>query len=411
MMSWPLDTTPFLWGVATSSHQVEGNNHNDWTQWEDTGHVPEKSGNACLHYEKYPEDLNLFSEIGINAYRYSLEWSRIEPKPGYFDENALQHYRAMTEAVISHHMEPIITLHHFTLPLWFAAQGGFFHPQAPQLFARYVKQVVSHLGDLVRFYITINEPMVYAVMGYGNGQWPPGHKNLKEVWQIGPRLLACHNAAYHQIKQQNAHAMVGLAHHLLAFEPYNSRSRLDRYNARLLHSLFNGRFIRWTRHTSDFIGINYYTRQYARFRQFLTPVPHKPDQILTDMGWEIYPEGLEKLLVAMKRYDKPLIITENGIATNDDRLRQQFLKDHIAAVGRAQNQGAIVRGYFYWAGLDNFEWAEGYRPRFGLIHVDYATQQRTLKDSALLYRRIIEANQGRWPISVPPIPEQPVSGL
>lgn len=411
-MFWPQNTTPFLWGVATSSHQVEGGNNNDWTQWENAGKVTEKSGDSSLHYHKYREDLQLFSQIGVNAYRYSLEWSRIEPKPGQFDHKALDHYREMTQDVLRHHMEPLITLHHFTLPPWFAKQGGFFHPEAANLFGRYVQKVVDTLGNLCRFYVTINEPMVYAVMGYGTGQWPPGHKSLKELWQIGPRLLACHQEAYHRVKSQRPDAMVGLSHHLLAFSPYDTYSRLDRINARIMHYLFNERFIQWTRSTADFIGVNYYSQQYASHRQFLVPILHKPGATpLTDMEWEIHPERLEELLVALKSFDKPLIITENGIATSDDALRQQFILDHLTAISHAQNRGAIVRGYFYWSALDNFEWAEGYRPRFGLIEVDYTTQNRTLRDSAYLYRRIIDANQGHWPINIPPKPEQPVSVL
>ncbi len=411
MMSWPPHMAPFLWGVATSSHQVEGNNDNDWTEWEACGHVPDRSGASCLHYEKYNQDLDLIAQVGVNAYRYSVEWSRIEPEPGQFNPDALDHYRAMTESVIRHHLEPVITLHHFTLPKWFARQGGFFHPRAPWYFERYVQQVLATLGDLARFYITINEPMVYAVMGYGTGQWPPGHKSLKELWQIAPRLLACHRQAYHQIKLRRSDAMVGIAHHLLAFEPYNEYSWLDRQNARILHYLFNHRFIQWAQNTQDFIGVNYYTRQYARHRHFLVPVMHKPGHLLTDMGWEIYPDGLEKILVALKRFDKPLLITENGIATTNDGVRQQFLLDHLTAVSRAQNQGVMVRGYFYWSALDNFEWAEGFRPRFGLIRVDYDTQQRSMQESAALYRSIIDSNRDHWPLNVPPKPEQRVFGL
>ncbi len=412
MMFWPQDTIPFLWGVATSSHQVEGGTDNDWTEWENSGHVAEKSADSSLHYHKYPEDFQLFSRIGVNAYRYSLEWSRIEPEPGQFSRQTLDHYRAMTQSLLDHHIEPLITLHHFTLPKWFAKQGGFFHPEASRLFERYVKKVMDAVGDLVRFYVTINEPMVYAAMSYGMGQWPPGHKNLKEFWQIGSKLLSCHQRAYHRIKSHRPDAMVGIANHLLAFSPYDNRSRLDRFNARIVNYLFNERFIQQARNTTDFIGVNYYSQQYTDHRHFWTPVVHKPNAtLLTDMGWEIHPERLEELLLALKHFDKPLLITENGIATNDDILRQQFILDHLAAVSRAQNQGAIVRGYFYWSALDNFEWVDGYRPRFGLIGVDYKTQERTLRDSAYLYRRIIDANQGQWPINVPPKPGQPASAL
>ena len=412
MRQWPADLPPFLWGAATSSHQVEGGNHNDWTQWEEAGRLQGRipSGQACDHYHRFEEDFQLFRQIGINAYRLSVEWSRIEPQAGQFSALALAHYQRVIAACRAQGMEPVLTLHHFTLPIWFASRGGFLNPDAPALFERFVRRVVEALGDEVRFYVTINEPMIYAVMSYGLGTWPPGHKRLTEVRKLLPRLLASHQRAYRAIKESQPDAWVGLAHHMVAFEPYDPRSRLDQANSKVLHYLFNRRFIQQTGSTQDFIGLNYYSRQYTRHPHFLTPVPAKPGAQLTDMGWEVYPEGMEMLLRDLKGFAKPILVTENGIAADDYR-RMQFIADHVQAVGRAQAEGAIVRGYFYWSALDNFEWAEGYRPRFGLISVDYRTQERTLRPSADFYRRIIAANRNLWPVTALPAPEPPASGL
>ncbi len=407
MTQWPADLPPFIWGVATSSHQVEGSNHNDWTAWEHDGRVVEASGQACDHYHRYPEDFKLLQGLNVNAYRFSVEWSRVEPEEGRFNPEVLKHYKDVAESARSHGMEPFVTLHHFTLPLWFARQGGFLQPQAAKKFAAYVEKVIEAFENTVRFYLTINEPMVYSVMGYGLGTWPPGHHKLRETLRIAPALLKCHQQAYHLIKRLRPNSMVGLAHHLVAFAPYDAHSWLDRLNSGLFRYLFNQRFLHWAKTTQDFIGLNYYTRQYAQHRHMLTPVPSRPGAATTEMGWEIYPEGLEQILVELKAFDKPILVTENGIAAQDDRTRSEFITAHLQAVSRAQNQGAMVRGYFYWSALDNFEWAEGYRPRFGLIDVNYRTQKRTVRPSAGVYRNIILANRGRWPITVPQEPAEP----
>lgn len=407
METWPKRLPPFLWGAATSSHQIEGFTDNDWTRWETSGHIQDhtQSGQSTDHFRNPDPDLQLFRELGWNAYRFSLEWSRIEPTPGQFSATAIAQYRHILGTLKELGMEPVVTLHHFTLPTWFADQGGFLARDAEARFLQYVSHVVAEFRDLVTLWITINEPMVYAVMGYGQGVWPPGNKRLLKTRRVAGRLENLHRQSYQRIKAISPQAMVGLAHHLAWFEPFNTRSWGDRMLTHFVDRAFNWRFIDGVDAYQDFFGLNYYTRQWIKTSRGLQPLPAKPGTPVTDMGWEIYPEGLYRLLIEASRYQKPILITENGIATLDDTMRQRFLLDHLDAVSRAQADGAPIRGYLHWAALDNFEWAEGYRPRFGLIAVDYENLERTPRPSAFLYRDIIAANQNRAaPIIVPKAP-------
>ncbi|PSR23011.1 MAG: glycosyl transferase [Sulfobacillus acidophilus] len=394
--TWP----PFLWGVATSSHQIEGNQHNDWTRWEQAGRVAEPSGRSCDHWNLWPSDFSMLHQLRVNSYRFSLEWSRIEPRPGEFDAKALGQYRAMLQRLRELKIIPLVTLHHFTLPLWVSDQGGFLHPKATTWFIRYVTRVMHELGDLADLYVTINEPLVLVVMGYLIAQWPPGQHGFARALRLINRLRDVHQAAYETIKAVKSNALVGLAHHLIAFEPWTN-SLPDRGMAHVVRYLMNDRFVRMVRNHQDFIGVNYYTRQYAHWSQGLHPIQNRAQSPLSDLGWEIYPQGLLALLRRLKVWQKPILITENGIATRDDSLRTTFLQEHLKVIGDAQRQGIDVRGYYHWSFLDNFEWAEGYAPRFGLVEVDYQTLTRHLRPTALRYRAIIEANRQRYPISVP----------
>ncbi|MBX5467941.1 MAG: family 1 glycosylhydrolase [Firmicutes bacterium] len=403
MSAWPRSLPPFLWGVATSSHQVEGQTHNDWTRWEAAGRVREgqRSGRGCDHWSRYQEDYQRFAALGINAYRFSVEWSRIEPEPGQWDREALATYRRMVQAMRSHGWVPCLTLHHFTLPLWLADRGGLFAPDAVERFTRYAATVVEHLGDLVDLYVTINEPMVWAVMGYAHGSWPPGRRSVWLAWRAANRLGHLHRHLYRTIKAARPTALVGWAHHYAVFFPYRETSWADRRDAAAVDWLFNRRFVAQIAPDFDFIGVNYYFRQWMHWRQGFRPITAKPGALTTDMGWEIYPAGLRHALRVLGRWQKPLVVKENGIAARDDRLRQRFLVDHLRELAAAQAEGLEVRGYFYWSALDNFEWAEGFHPRFGLFAVDYATQARTPRPSARLYRWLIEQNRDRFPIAVP----------
>ncbi len=411
MATWPKHLAPFLWGAATSSHQIEGFTHNDWTRWEKAGHIADhkESGHATDHFRNPDPDLQLFQQMGWNAYRLSLEWSRIEPSPGDISAAAIAQYRHILHALKQLGMEPVVTLHHFTLPTWFADRGGFFARDAETYFLNYVSRVVTEFRDLVSLWVTINEPMIYAVMGYGQGIWPPGHSSLIQTWKMAHRLAAIHRKTYARIKALSPNSMVGLAHHLAFFQPYHRYSWSDHALTRFIDSEFNWRIVDEVNTHQDFLGLNYYTRQWIKTARGLSPISAKPGAPVTDMGWEIYPDGLYHLLMRASRYQKPILITENGIATMDDARRQQFLLDHLDRVARAQHDGAEIRGYLHWAALDNFEWAEGYRPRFGLIAVDYDSLKRTPRDSALLYRDIIAANRTHsGMITVPRAPQSPV---
>lgn len=386
---------PFLFGTATAAHQVEGGNVNDWTRWEDAGRVAGgiRSGFASQQWTRYPEDFQLLAAHGLNAQRFSVEWSRLEPAPGRFDPAAFARYRHMISTMKAHHLEPILTLHHFTLPLWMADSGGFLNPDAPRIFARFVHRVVEELGDGIQYYITLNEPLVYAVNGYLYGIWPPGQTRLKRALKVAEALVPVHQCAFHAIKSLAPSAKVGIAHHLLLFDPWTSRP-WDRTLAKLLGYLFNWRFMNHVRETQDFLGINYYTRNWASLRSPLRPYPARPSEPVSNLGWSLYPEGLRLgLLEAYRRYRLPILITENGVSTDDDTLRQSFIVSHLRAVSDAIDQEVPVFGYCYWSSIDNFEWEMGFGPRFGLIEVDYATGRRFPRQSLQTYAKCIRS----WP--------------
>ncbi|MCY0878315.1 MAG: family 1 glycosylhydrolase [Firmicutes bacterium] len=400
MSAWPHTWPPFLWGAATSSHQIEGHQDNDWTQWEAAGRAREPSGIALDHWNRWADDFAFLPLLGLNSYRFSLEWSRIEPQPGVVRREALDRYRAMLGWLRDHEILPLVTLHHFTLPVWVARAGGFFHPDAPAWFQRYVSTAVDALGDLIPFYITINEPLVLAVMGYVLGAWPPGERHLARALRLFERLSHLHEVAYRTIKERRAQAWVGLAHHLIAFHPWTS-SPLDRFMAGVFRRVMNDRMVRRLASFQDFIGVNYYTRQYAHWRRGLNPIQHRPGTPLSSLGWELYPEGLREVLLPLGAFHKPILITENGVATTDDETRTRFLETHLQVIAEAQRTGIDIRGYFHWSLFDNFEWAEGFAPRFGLIGIDYATLARTVRPTAWRYRDIIAHNHNRWPITLP----------
>jgi beta-glucosidase len=378
---WPDQLPPFLWGVATSAHQVEGGNHlNDWAYWETRGRVP-AAGAAADHWHRWPDDLEAFRALGLNAYRFSVEWSRIEPTPGRFDEDALDHYRAMAAGCVARGLTPLVTLHHFTLPAWLAARGGFLASDAVARFTAYVERVAAALPDVL-LWVTINEPGVYAVMGYLRGVWPPFERHPVRMATVTSRLIEAHRAAYAVLKRRRPDVRVGLAHNMLYILPDTS-AWVNRAAAALTHRLFNLNVVNRIGHWQDFIGLNYYSPAWVGWRHPADPHLTRPGRPVTDMGWAFAPEGLGYLLdTVWRRYRRPIVVTENGIATEDDALRRTYLAAHLEALGQARRRGADVRGYFYWSGLDNYEWVEGFRPRFGLYYVDYRTQERRLKPGA-----------------------------
>jgi beta-glucosidase len=408
----------FLWGAATSAHQVEGGNtNNDWAAWEEGGHVLVGAGAACDHYHRFREDFDLARDLLHNAHRFSLEWSRIEPEEGRFSDEAIQHYREVIDALHARGIEPVVTLHHYTIPRWLAAKGGWESADIERHFVRYVETVMRHYGDRVRWWITLNEPVVQVFKGWVIGQWPPGRLgDYPRAMQVIRHMLRAHVLAYHTIHERRADAMVSVAQHCLAFTPNHPRNPFDRlstwfrdflFNNLLLEALHTGRLavpgLFFERlpfgRTLDFIGMNYYTRDFVRNTGFSLPgfvglsgslEDERRIGKRNDLGWEVYPEGLGHFLRSFRRYRLPLLITENGIPTSDEDDRWGFIYMHLWQVMRAMAAGIPVLGYLYWSLLDNYEWVDGYTAKFGLIGVRFSTQDRIVRPSARWLAQVIE---------------------
>lgn len=379
----------FRWGTATSAHQVEGNQDNDWTAWE-PGHISDGtvSGVACDHWHRFDEDFALAAALGTNAHRLSFEWSRIEPRPGQWNIEALQHYRVVVDSLRRHGLEPWITLHHFTNPGWFAERGGWTRSDAPTVFSSYCRKVLERFPD-VQHWVTINEPEVLTELGYVAGYWPPGKKSLPAALRVRQNLASAHRLAYKTIHQLQPNARVGMANNLVAFEPANRWHPLDRLGAWVSNHWHNRWFLKQAQDVVDFIGINYYTRTRVAFRPWsprnMFPGKVPPGAAVSDMGWEIYPEGLGQAIDLASAFGKPIYVLENGVADARDTRRAKFIHDHLAVLHRKIAAGKDVRGYFHWSLLDNFEWREGFAKRFGLVAVDFQTQGRTPRPSAAAY--------------------------
>lgn len=409
IMTFPPD---FRWGTATSSYQVEGNNRNsDWWQWEQDGRIllNHRSGKASDWWENAERDLDMAAEMGTNAHRLSLEWSRIEPEPSVFDKDAIDRYREILQAMVNRGIEPMVTLHHFSNPLWLVEKRDFNSRIVVDYFKRYTEKVVQSFGDLVPKWITINEPMVYIAFRYLRGDFPePSRPGWTGALQAVRILLRCHAVAYHTIKTKFPEAQVGVAKNVPIFQPWRDRKWLDGWWSGRLNWLFNdvwmrsmtsGRFqtpigrerVAHLANSYDFIGINYYSRYYAKFPPTANFIERgwKPDARITDGGFsEVYPEGLYKAITTMLPYKKPIYITENGCPDAKDAIRPLFILQHLREVWRAVNFCFPIMGYYHWSLVDNFEWHNGWTQRFGLIALDPETQERTLRSSGRLYGEI-----------------------
>jgi beta-glucosidase len=360
--------------------------------------------------------------MGHSAHRLSIEWSRIEPRPGEIDAGAVAHYREVLEKLRDLGITPMVTLHHFTNPRWLAARGGWEDESSIAAFRDFARLCAREYGDLVQLWITINEPNVYAYQSYLKAVWPPQKKDFGASARVQRNLLRAHAAAYQEIKT-GAHgsaAMVGVAQHLRVFQPWRGWLPLDRLAAALPDMAFNYWFLRGCTDgsagfplgrrervpeaagTMDYVGVNYYSRDMVAFSprkpgELFASTFARPGSEVSDVGMEIYPAGLNTVIQAVwSRYHKPIYVTENGVADRTDRSRPRVLVSHIAEMARAHRAGADVRGYLHWTSMDNFEWAEGYSMRFGLQAVDFSTQARKPRASARLYSRIIEQNGLLW---------------
>lgn len=388
---------------------MEGGTENDWSAWEKQNakrlasaarkrewpdyilkNYPNPlqeenyiSGRAADHYHRYEEDFDCARRLGHNAHRFSIEWSRVEPQEGKFDEKEIGHYQNVVRALRARGLEPFVTLSHWTVPRWFRDKDGWLNKESPRYFERYVQKIVSALPD-VRYWLTLNEPDVYSMNAYMRGLWPPQRKGLLSYWRASHRLIEAHLRAYKAIKNNNSGAQVGIAKDNVHFEavgwnPWNLalKSFADYF--------WNHYFLNRIAHAQDFIGLNFYFHNRINwwFRK-------NENKSVSDMGWELYPESFYCVLMDLKRYGKPVYITENGLADADDSRRAEFIRAHIATMKRAMDDGADVRGYFHWSLIDNFEWDKGFWPRFGLIEVDYRTLARRVRPSALAYQSMIE---------------------
>jgi beta-glucosidase len=383
----------FLWGAATAAHQVEGGNtNNDWWDFE---HDPasaarESSGDGIDQFHRYVEDFALLKSLGHNCHRLSLEWSRIEPAPGEFSQSALAHYRRMLTALADAGLTGFVTLHHFTLPRWFAAQGGWLGPEAVPLFERYCRRVVAELGDLMPFVCTINEPQMVALHGYLEGCHPPGITNAVLWRRAGRVLLDAHHAAVRAVRDGRGGSRPGLVVQLPLLAPARDdetcRAFCDRMRAEIVDLHLDGLT---ENDPGDWLGVQYYRKQWVDPASPWLFADPPAGFARTQMGWAVYPDGLRQMLHRAAATGLPLYVTENGIATEDDTERLDYLESHLAAVAQARAEGADVRGYIHWSAFDNFEWSEGYGPKFGLIAVDRDKDfTRVPKPSAYAFARI-----------------------
>ena len=409
----------FLWGTATASHQVEGNNtNNQWWQWEQDGHTNGKSGLACDWWGgRWKEDFDRAAEGRQNAHRLSVEWSRIQPTPDTWDEDALEHYRNMLRGLRERGMTPMVTLHHFTDPLWLYEKCSWEQDDVVRLFEKYVRKVADALKEYVSYWVTINEPNVYALSGYVAGDFPACNKGLNIAMKVLANMLRGHAAAYRAIHEIQKEARVGFAHHHRPMVPLNPWSPLDRLMRNIRYEGLNMAFpsalstgimktpvarvqIPEAKGTQDFLGLNYYSVDtvwfnMAKSAQLFTDSGFPKDADMSDTNFLAnIPEGLfDTIKWGMRLFPNlPILVTENGVEDADDHMRPRYLAQHIHQMWRAVNFNWPVKGYFHWSLVDNFEWERGWTQRFGLWGLDVETQKRIKRPSADFYAEICKEN-------------------
>jgi beta-glucosidase len=379
----------FVWGTATAAHQVEGGNwNNDWWAWE---HAPgtscrEPSGDACDHYHRYPADLDLLAGLGFNAYRFSLEWSRIEPEEGEFSSAALDHYRRMCDACLARGLAPIVTFHHFTTPRWVAARGGWTVAATAERFARFAAHAAARIGDVVARVCTLNEPNIVADIGHRWGIFPPGARDPELRLRANEVLIAAHRLGVEAIRSETKRAPIGLTLAMQDYQAVDGGEAVRDRERRDMEDVFLDAV-----RGDDFLGVQTYSRTRVGPDGLRKPAP---DARVTQMGWEFWPEALEACIRrASALAGVPIMVTENGVAVDDDRERIEYVERALRGVLACLADGLPVEGYVYWSLLDNFEWAFGYTPRFGLVAVDHATQARSARPSAYWLGAVARANQ------------------
>lgn len=423
----------FLWGAAVCEYQCSGAatcKDSNWAQWEITsipGQTPhiednQTSGIACDHWKSYKADIDLAKNLGLNSFRFSIDWSKIEPKEGQINEEALQHYDDLCNYLISQNMTPMATLHHFVHPQWFEDKGAFENKKNIKYFKDFAKLVFNRYSSKINLWCTINEPTVYLFQGYLRGVFPPGKKgNIAGALTVLENLLQAHTEVYYELKAlpNGQEAQIGIVHQYLMFEPYNKYNFLEKIPG-LVNYIMNGILIDYftnghvhykipfvaklALHSNspdgktplDFIGLNYYSRALIKSQFSLTDplIPScYPNEIMTDMPYAIYAEGLSDAVETIAKIGVPIYITENGIADSKDNRRELFIRRYLYALSNIMSKGYDVRGYYYWTLLDNFEWDMGYKMKFGLYEVDFKTQERKLREGSKCIKEIINSSK------------------
>jgi len=398
-MSDKIFPSQFFWGAATSAHQVEGGLVNDWSQWEKSekrlADLKNKqqdpidfiSGSASNSYIENNADIKCLKDLNCNSYRFSVDWSRIEPEEGHFDNEALEYYREFIVKLRAHNIEPFVTLWHWPIPLWLSAKGGWENKEIVAYFKKFVEKTATYLNAEVNFWITLNEPMVYTSQSYLVGEWPPQKKNPIAVYRVINNLVAAHKTAYEVLKKIDNNNQVGVAKHNMYFEA--APGFINKILKGLADWWWNFRFLDKIKNHQDFIGLNYYFHNlinYGFSKQFSYDKK-------SDLQWGLHPEGIRFVLADLKKYNKPVYITENGLADRGDQHRAWYIEEILKNVHAAISDGVAVKGYFHWSLIDNFEWAEGFKPRFGLYEVNFQTYERVARSSAEFYADICKNNR------------------
>lgn len=397
----------FLWGASTASHQVEGGTVNQWSIWE-LAHAqslassaerrlswtPEwevikkqakdpnnyVSGRGVDHYNRFKEDFDIAKGLNLSAFRFGVEWSRLEPIEGQWDEDAVEHYRVYIKELKKRGIEPFLNLWHWTIPTWFAEKGGFTKKSNLVHFRRFVQKIADEYGHDLSYVLTLNEPNVYASFGYLTAEWPPQERNVWKFLACYWNLTRAHIEAYKVIKAKHPRIQVGVATQLANIQAKRPHNFFDQLSTKWMRYFWNWWFLRRIRRYQDFVGFNYY------FTDYFTGLLKRsnPSVPLNDMGFYMEPEGLYPLLLrTWVRFKKPIFITENGVPDHLDQHRQWWIEETLIAMERAISEGVDLRGYFHWSLLDNFEWAYGWWPKFGLVHVNREHgMKRTVRPSA-----------------------------
>jgi beta-glucosidase len=420
-VSFPKD---FIWGTATAAHQIEGNNENtNWGEWEKKPGKIKDGSNAKIAvdgWNRAKDDVKLMKELGVNSYRFSLAWNKIEPEHGKINENALQHYDDLINELLANNIEPMITLHHFTHPLWFEQLGAFEKEENIKYFVEFSKLVFKRYQDRVKFWVTLNEPNVFVTSAYFNTVFPPGKSDSKVGGEVLKNMLKAHVEVYRALKPSEGgtqNVQIGLATSIFQFEPMRRWHLGDWAIARSSDAIFNETILGFFRtgtmnynvpldtsivytdldapKTLDFIGVNYYSHFAYKFNfdfKKATQSIAVEGEEMTDMPYTIYTEGIYRAIEDAAKLKKPIIITENGIADSRDDRRGKYINRSLYAVSKAIKDGYDIRGYYYWSLMDNFEWAEGYTQKFGLYEVDLQTQERKLREGSKVFVETVKKN-------------------